>query len=342
MWESVGGVRAIILAAGKGTRMKADKAKVLHEIMGRPMLEYVLDVAEEVAGDGIVVVVGYQAEAVRKRFESRNVRFVDQAEQLGTGHAVMCARQEVSEYEGSVLVLCGDVPFLRGDTVSGLIRRHVEEDASLSILTTIVEDPSHYGRVIKDDTGKVVRVVEERDATAEERLVKEINTGIYCAQSGLLFEALEKTGRGNVQGEYYLTDVAEVMSRGGRKVIGVVTERHEEVIGINTRADLARATGIKRAEINEKWMVGGVTIIDSVNTYIEPSVTLGRDVVIYPYTIITGASTIGGRSIVLPFCHIENSTVGSEARIGPFAVIRGSAVPDQGEIGPFKLEAGRE
>lgn len=249
-------LKVIILAAGKGTRMKSARAKVLHEIMGRPMLAYVLDMAEELETQGIYVVVGYQGQKVQEVLGDRAVRFIWQREQLGTGHAVLCVDSELPGCQGDVVILCGDVPLLKAKTVKRLIDRHIEQGATLSILTAVVDDPSLYGRVIKDADGNILRSVEDKDATPEERLVHEINTGIYCARLPLLLKALRRVKRDNVQGEYYLTDAVQLIRGMGYKVISVTTDQQSEVMGINSRDDLARATEIVRREIGKSGMSG--------------------------------------------------------------------------------------
>lgn len=249
-------LKIIVLAAGKGTRMKSATAKVLHQIMGRPMLAYVLDTAEELKTQGIYVVVGYQGAKVQEALADRAVRFIWQREQLGTGHAVLCVESELSGYQGNVVILCGDVPLLKARTVKRLIERHIEQGATLSILTAVVDDPSLYGRVIKDADGNILRIVEDKDAAPEERLVHEINTGIYCAQFPVLLKALKIVKRDNVQGEYYLTDAVQLIREMGYKVISVTTDRQTEVMGINSRDDLARAAEIVRREIGKFGISG--------------------------------------------------------------------------------------
>lgn len=244
--------KLIILAAGKGTRMKSFRAKVLHEIMGRPMLAYVLDTAERLESSGIYVIVGYQSKAIQEAFCDRQAKFVLQQEQLGTGHAVLCAAGELSGYSGDVVILCGDVPFLKPETVMRLIKQHIARKAALSVLTTTVEDPGHYGRVIKDRKGNILRIVEDKDATPDEKLICEVNTGIYCAKFPVLIDALRRAGRDNAQGEYYLTDAVHLIKEMGHRVISVITGRRDEVMGVNSMADLARAEEMIRREINKR------------------------------------------------------------------------------------------
>lgn len=335
--------KIIILAAGKGTRMKSARAKVLHEVMGRPMLAYVLDTAESVGADEVVVVVGYQGDAVRNAFRGRNVKFVLQKEQLGTAHAVSSAQEALIGYGGSVVILCGDVPFLRAETLSGFVHRCETEEASLGVLTVLVDDPEHYGRIIKDQAGNILRIVEQKDATIEERAIREVNTGIYWAKCPVLTSALERVEKENAQREYYLTDIVELARKAGQKVISVAADNAVEVIGINSREDLAGAWRTKQAEVNKGWMVEGVSIMDPLNTYIEPSVRIGKDTVIYPFTVLRGETRIGENVTILSFSQIDNSEIPTGRSVGPFANLRDGvycqcrqevSVADQEDFGP--------
>jgi UDP-N-acetylglucosamine diphosphorylase/glucosamine-1-phosphate N-acetyltransferase len=239
---------AIVLAAGKGTRMKSDLAKVLHPVCGRPMLHYSLAVARSVGARKIVCVIGHQADDIRRRFDDPGLIFVEQSEQLGTGHAVLQAREAFAGDDGgTVLILCGDVPLLRRETVEALLARHAAAGAAVTVMTTLLADPGHYGRVVTDAAGRVVKSVEARDATPAEREIREINTGIYCVEAGFLFEAVAGIGNNNAQGEYYLTDIVEMAHRRGLAVRSYVAANSEEVMGINTPAELARACRLMEA-----------------------------------------------------------------------------------------------
>ena len=231
----------IVLAAGKGTRMKSSLVKVLHPLCGRPMLTYPVAVAREAGSERIVVIVGHQAEPVKESITDKELIFVEQREQLGTGHAVLQARDSFLDFDGTILILCGDVPLLMPSTVRGLLDRHFSEDAEVTVLTTILADPFGYGRIVKGRGGDVLKIVEERDATLEEKKIREINTGIYCVESSFLFEAIADIGNKNVQGEYYLTDIIEIARKRGYAVESFVTNDPAEVMGINTPDDLERA-----------------------------------------------------------------------------------------------------
>jgi len=232
---------ALILAAGKGTRMKSDLAKVLHVLDDKPLLHYCLQSAQMAGAEKIVVIVGYQADKVREEFSHSGCIFVEQKPLLGTGHAVLQAKDVLAGYQGKTVILCGDVPLLKPATIRSLIENHIATGAAITVLTTTPPDASGYGRIIKDADGKIAKIVEERDATADEKKVGEINTGIYCADTSVLFEALGKVCNDNDQKEYYLTDIVEIACREGRKVRSHIAPDYVEVMGINTAEELTRA-----------------------------------------------------------------------------------------------------
>ncbi len=242
----------LILAAGKGTRMKSELVKVLHPVDGRPMLDYVLNLAETMGSSRIVVIIGHQAELVEDRYGSRGLAFVYQREQLGTGHAVMQARGAFSGYRGTILILCGDVPLLQASTLRNLMDRHRASGAAITVLTTLLEDPFGYGRIVKDKEGNVLGIIEHRDATEEQKKIREINTGIYCAENPFLFEAVSEIGNDNAQKEYYFTDIFAIARRKGVRTASVIAPDPGEVMGINSQDDLARATRIVQERLKEK------------------------------------------------------------------------------------------
>lgn len=233
----------VILAAGRGTRMKSDLAKVLHPLCGKPMLTYSVDIARALGAEKIAVIIGHQADHVREVFKDQGLIFVEQREQLGTGHAVLQAKNTFSGNDGNIIILCGDVPLLRSSTVEALIEYHVSEKANITVLTTILQDPTGYGRVITGgNEGEVLRIVEEKDASPDAKKIKEINTGIYCVESKFLFEAVAEIGDENVQREYYLTDIVEIARDKGLRSRSFVTDNFFEVMGINTSYDLKKAS----------------------------------------------------------------------------------------------------
>jgi len=234
---------AIILAAGKGTRMKSDLVKVLHVLCGKPLLSYSVDMARAVGVEKLAVIIGHQGDLVRKAFKGQGLIFVKQPEQLGTGHAVLQARDVFRDYEGTILILCGDVPLLRVSTVKDLMARHVSGESVITVLTTILDDPAGYGRIVKGGKdGSVVKIVEARDASCDEKKIREINTGIYCVNSKFLFDAVAEINNDNAQKEYYLTDMIEIAVKRGFKIISVIAPDSFEVMGINTPEDLERAS----------------------------------------------------------------------------------------------------
>jgi len=243
--HTTGKVSVIILAAGKGTRMRSDLAKVLHLLCGKPMLTYSINVARMVGADKIAVVIGHQSNAVREAFKDQGLIFVEQREQRGTGHAVLQARNTFRDYQGTIIILCGDVPLLPPSTVMNLFEFHASEKSVVTVLTTILDNPHGYGRVLKGaDDREVLKIVEEKDASPHERKIKEINTGIYCVDCNFLFQAVAEIGNENIQKEYYLTDIVGIAQEKGLKTRSLITANSAEVMGINTPDDLARASGL--------------------------------------------------------------------------------------------------
>ena len=234
-------ISALILAAGKGTRMKSDLVKVLHLLNGKPLLSYSLEIARAVGAEKTVVIIGHQADLIREQFKQENVSFVEQVEQLGTGHAVLQAKGHFEGYRGTVLILCGDVPCLKVATVQRLIARHFEEGAAVTVMSIVLDDPGSYGRVVTAENGEVLKIVEARDASPDEKRIREINTGIYCADGRFLFEAVSGIRNDNAQGEYYLTDIIEIARGKGLPVRSFIARDAIEVMGINTPEDLERA-----------------------------------------------------------------------------------------------------
>ncbi|KIL52512.1 bifunctional UDP-N-acetylglucosamine diphosphorylase/glucosamine-1-phosphate N-acetyltransferase GlmU [Jeotgalibacillus soli] len=342
---------AIILAAGQGTRMKSKLYKVLHPVCGKPMVEHVLNQIMAVGMNEVVTVVGHGAERVQAQLEGRS-EFVLQAEQLGTAHAVMQAKDRLQNKEGITLVVCGDTPLITADTMASLIQHHEEQQAKATILTAHQEQPDGYGRIIRDGSGFVQRIVEHKDANDVERGVKEINTGTYCFDNKALFEALEKVNNDNVQGEYYLPDVIEILQSQGDTIGAFQTPLAHETLGVNDRVALSEAEQLMRVRINEQHMRNGVTLIDPASTYISSDASIGQDTVIYPGTVIEGKSVVGEDCTIGPNTELKNSTVahrtsirqsvvhdsaiGSDVTIGPFAHIRPqSTIHDEVKIGNF-------
>lgn len=325
----------IVMAAGKGTRMKSKLPKVLHKIAGKSMLDYVIDSVQELNPDNIFVVVGYEAETIKNSFDNRlEVKWVEQKEQLGTGHAIMQVLPFLKGYSGNVLVLSGDVPLLSTETMKNLLDIHEKYDAHATILTTILENPFGYGRIIKDSDGNIIKIIEEKDASGEEKLVKEINSGTYCFKWKSLDSYIKKITPQNAQGEYYLTDVIKLFEDNGLRIRSHATNSIEEVLGVNDRAMLAKITGIIREKINDGLMFSGVSIIDPKTTYIDSGVRIGVDSVIYPNTIIEGKSVIGSNCKLGPNSQIVNTTIGDNTEV-TFSSVVDSGISDNCSIGPF-------
>ncbi len=329
------GIAALILAAGKGTRMKSATCKVLHSLAGRPMLSYVLDSVSTAQAEKIVVVVGHQARDVMERFANAGAEFVEQKEQLGTGHAVQSAKASLEGFKGDILILCGDTPLVTAAALRELSRFHQSNRSRFTVMTTIMADPKGYGRIMRSPEGEVLSIVEERDATDEEGAVQEINTGIYLAEARLLFAQVDRIGHNNDQGEYYLTDIVAQAVNDGISVHGFRWDYPEQVMGINTRVDLANVTRRIWEQLREKLMLSGVTLLDPETFYPDYGVAVGSDTVIYPCVTLSGDTRIGSN------CVIESSVIIKDCQIGDGVIIRlGSRlecakVEDGATIGPM-------
>ena len=324
----------IILAAGKGTRMKSEKAKVLHEVGGRPMLSYAIERAKEAGAAKTVVIIGHQAEKVREAIPDKGIVFVEQSVQLGTGHAVMQAEKALKRFKGDVLILSGDVPLITADTIKGLMSSHSKGKATLTVLTAEPDDPYGYGRIITDNKGRIKKIVEEKDATSKERSVREINTGIYCVGSEFLFKALKKVEPKNVQKEYYLTDIVGIAVNEKKTVSTFKAREFREAMGINSRIDLAEVECIIRTKTLGHLMANGVTIIDPSNTYISSSVRIDPDTVVYPGAFISGDTVIGTGCSIGPGSIISDTILGNDVKINAYSVIEKSEVKEGAVIGP--------
>lgn len=326
---------AVILAAGQGTRMKSSYPKVLHQVCGVPMVEQVIRVVRNGGFEKCVVITGFKEELVRKQLENKEVSFVHQEEQLGTGHAVM---QAVPAFEGDkdgyVLVVCGDTPLLRAETIEKLFKVCKEQDASASVLTAILPNPFGYGRVIRDENGNMTCIVEQKDGTLEQLAVHEINTGTYVFKVSSLLEALKQINNNNAQGEYYLTDVFGIMISGGEKVIPLPADDADETMGVNSRIQLAEADRILRLRKAEELMAEGVTIVDPFHTYIEQDVKVGRDTVIMPGTILQGKTTVGEHCVIGPDTQLTNVTAGDFNTLNR-VYAHDCVMGNHNEIGPF-------
>ena len=355
-----GPLHAIVLAAGEGTRMRSERPKPLHRLAGRPMVLHVLDALAELELDRVVVVVGHGAEWVTKTLADQapdrlKIEFVDQIVQRGTGDATAVALSGLPEddEDADVVVLPGDTPLLRPATLAALVRRHRATDAAATLLTAVLDSPSGYGRVVRSSGDQVVRIVEEADATDEEREICEVNTSIYCFRRALLPPALRRLSPSNAQGEYYLTDVVDVLSGAGYSVQSMVVEDPVETAGVNDRAQLAAAEAEIRDRINERWMRRGVTMWDPERTYVDTTVELSPDVALWPGVVLRGTCVVGRGAEIGPdttlidtevgewteirYSMCELARIGSGAHVGPFAALGPGAVVDDGEtVAPFE------
>lgn len=324
-------VTAVILAAGEGTRMKSAIPKVLHKLGGKTMLEHILEALKPVTTQNVVV-VGHKAREVREVI-GEGTAYAYQLEQLGTGHAVAQALDFIPE-EGEVLIVCGDTPLLTTEIFRELLDFHRKEKCAATVLTAVLEEPFGYGRIIRDEKGKVIKIVEEKDASLQEKKVHEINTGTYCVQAYRLKKVIQNISPENHKGEYYLTDLVELLARQGQKVSGMKIKDFVLAQGINNRIQLAKAAEIMRRRINEKLMLQGVTMIDPSSVYVDIDVEIGKDTVILPQTIIEGSSNIGEGCIIGPHSRLVNVFLGDEV-IVQNSVLLDSSVGDKANIGPF-------
>ncbi len=344
----------VVLAAGKSTRMKSARPKVLHDLAGRMLIEHVLHTTKHLGATSTTLVIGHAADDVRASLQSwTDLQYAVQSPQLGTGHALLQTEPLLAGKKGTVLLLYGDVPLLMPATLQRLLEAHRQHKAAATILTTELPDPYGYGRIVRDAGGSITRIVEERDASADERGIHEINSGIYAFSTQGLFEALHSLATDNAQGEYYLTDLVAMYHKQGRAVASLCLEDPDELRGINSRVELAEMTRIVRDRKNRAVMLSGVTLEDPATTYIDEDVTIGMDTTIGPGVRLQGKTTIGARCTIMAGCrlsHVEigehvtvldhcvltNATIGSGVRIGPFAHIRpDSVVGDNAHIGNF-------
>lgn len=324
---------AVVLAAGQGTRMKSKLYKVLHPVCGKPMVEHVVDQISTLDVDKVVTIVGHGAEKVQEHLAGKS-EFVKQEEQLGTAHAVLQAKPELAGKDGVTLVVCGDTPLIEASTMEALLKYHHEKRAKATILTTVIEDPTGYGRIIRDDLGIVEKIVEHKDATEKEQRISEINTGTYCFDNKALFEALENVSNDNVQGEYYLPDVIKILKDLDEVVAAYRMESFEESLGVNDRIALAEASKLMQRRINDNHMRNGVTLVNPENTYIDINVKIGQDTVIEPGVMLRGNTVIGDDCVISSGSEIANSVIGERVHVRNSSIFE-SKVGDDVQIGPY-------
>ena len=338
---------AIILAAGHGKRMKSEKAKVLHEVCGRPMVRYVVEAVRGAGARRIVVVVGAGADQVRAALgDEPDIVFAAQEHQLGTGDAVKACRPALEGYEGPALVLVGDEPLIRPGPLADLLEMHANEGTACLVGTAIVPDPTGFGRILRDGANRFLRIVEQRDCSPEEAAISEVNPSCYVFSLPGLWDALDRLDTSNAQGEYYLTDAPALLQQMGRRVVARAVLEPDDILGVNTRQHLAQADAIMQARIQDHLMTEGVTIVSPHNTYVDSRAAIGRDTILLPFTVITGRVTIGRGCRVGPFAHLRDGTVlednvevgafveASRSTLGEGALARHLAYLGDAEVGP--------
>ncbi len=324
-------LKTLILAAGKGTRMKSDLPKVIHKVNGIPMVKKILNELEKLGTEENILILGHKKEEILK--ELGEIKYAVQEEQLGTGHAIMQAENLLKDYEGDVMILYGDTPLLRHETLKAMYEAHKKSGVATTILTSVYENPFGYGRIVKNGE-KVTAIVEEKEADEETKKIKEVNAGVYCCNAKELFAALKKVTNNNEKGEYYLTDIVGIQVGEGKTVASFVLEDNREILGVNSKVELAEASKILRERKNTSLMEEGVILIDPASTYIEETVKIGRDTVIYPTVMLQGNTVIGENCEIIGCTRIIDSTLGNDIRIES-SVIEESIVDDKVTMGPF-------
>lgn len=325
-------LKTLILAAGKGTRMKSELPKVIHKVNGIPMISKIIKVLNGLEPEENILILGHKKEEVLK-VVGEEADYVVQTEQLGTGHAVIQAKEKLADYDGDVMILCGDTPLLREETLRNLYNFHKESKAVTTILTSIYENPFGYGRIVKEN-GLVKAIVEEKEANEEIKKIKEVNAGVYCFNSKELFKALSKINNNNEKGEYYLTDVIGIQVGEDKKVQSFVLEDNMEILGVNSKVELAQASEVLRARKNLELMENGAILIDPKATYVEEDVKVGKDTVIYPGAVLQGNTSIGENCEIIGTTRIIDSVLGNNIRIES-SVIEESKIDDYVTMGPF-------
>lgn len=324
---------AVVLAAGKGTRMKSALPKAAHRLCGKPLARFAVDLTRGVGADRVIMVVGHGADAVQNAV-GEDVEYVLQEPQLGTGHAVQQAAPLLRDFTGTVLVINGDVPLVPPETLAALLARHRETGAAATLLSAVLDEPASYGRIVRRPDGAVARIVERKDATPEIAALREINAGVYCFAAPELFRVVFGLDRNNQQGELYLTDVIEQLTAEGKRVEACVTEDPLVMQGVNDRVELAQAASVLRERINRRWMLEGVTLIDPAATYIDADVEIGPDTVIYPMTFLEGRTRVGAGCQLGPGARIVDTTLGNGVTVQSSLVVE-AEIGDETRIGPF-------
>lgn len=332
---SAAALSTVILAAGLGKRMKSRRAKVLHPIAGRPMILYSVETAQQLSSNRIIVVVAHQAEAVKQVLEDHSVEVLYQGRPLGTGHAVLQTQSALADFRGPVLILSADTPLITVETIRSMLKSHRDQAAVLTLLTATLPSPEGYGRVIRSSNGAVATVVEESDATSQQQAIREVNAGFYVVNPSFLFTALKELKADNAQQEYYFTDIVKVAVREGLRINMVEAHYPEEVLGINSRLDLARMEKIVYQRIAERHMLEGVTLLDPQTVWITANVTIGRDTVIYPNVHLERDSRIGEDCVIHSYTRITACRLGNGVTVKESCVLTESVLEEGATVGPF-------
>ena len=327
-------LEVIIMAAGLGTRMKSRTAKVLHRAAGRPLIDYVVELAREVSGRPPIVVIGHQRETVQEHLGDR-ARYAVQEKQLGTGHAVMQAMQQIDGKGRKVLILSGDVPLTRPETLRTLLDEHQRAGNTLTLITMALDDPALYGRIVRGPDGSVEKIVEAKDADEKQRQIREVNGGIYLFEGENLAENLRRLSTNNAQGEYYLTDLIAMLRAGGKRVGALLIRDPNEALGVNSRAELATVDSEMQRRVVEKLMREGVTFRNPETVVIDSMVTIGNDTVIYPFVTLEGNTRIGSDCVIEPGVHLHNVTIGNDVHIKTGTVAEDAVIEDEATVGPY-------
>jgi bifunctional UDP-N-acetylglucosamine pyrophosphorylase/glucosamine-1-phosphate N-acetyltransferase len=328
MSMSMHGPVAIILAAGQGKRMRSERPKVLHEVCGQPMIRYVVDVARAAGVRSIVVIVGYGGDEVRAALAGEpDIHFAEQTEQRGTGHAVKCARPLLEGYSGQAMVLVGDEPLMRAEPLADLLKRAEEHKAACLLGTATVDDPTGFGRILRDTAGHFLRIIEQRDCDPDEAKIREVNPSCYVFDLPLMWSALDQLDTSNAQGEEYLTDAPTILQKMGHKVMALNLLHADDILGVNTRAHLAEAAAIMQRRIMSELMLNGVSIVDPRNTYIDGRAEIGVETTILPFTVIQGRVKVGKGCRIGPFAHLRDGTVLADGvDVGAFVELSASTL----------------
>ena len=333
---------ALILAAGKGTRMKSELPKVVHPILGRPMVSYVIDAVKAAGCEKTVLVTGYKSDVVKaalKDIDDGSISYTEQTEQLGTGHAVQCYVKKADKRPKNLLVVCGDTPLISTETLNKMVEIHEKEKPAITMMTLVMNEPGNYGRIIRSKDGNVVAIREAKDSSEEELKIKEINLGVYLFDSDFLFNNIFNLKPNNKQKEYYLTDMIEIAAQQGKKVIAVIEKDESSTLGINSRQHLAQVSSILQKQILNKLMDSGVTITCPEQTFIGSKVTIAPDSVIEPGCMIYGNTSIGNNCVIGPNVKLNNATIASNSKL-EFCIVENTKVDGNIKIAPFTVVEG--